>query len=211
MNKNELRQLLSQGKTHRVVESLESIKNQLDDDLQNEIILQAGRFRSFSKEKISGGLTNEQEGVQLARVNNALLDIINRLPNEEFNGLTLDKKNFVKWGAILVSVIMFGAALAEFTGYSLRDIWSNKQETPIIKRDTTVKKDSITQSSIVKEEAIKNIPQPTAKKQPPSDNLHQGGSTNFKGNTTVNGQIITNPSAPITIENNFTIKKDSIR
>ncbi len=80
MNKKELQSLISQGLIKKVLKALETIGEKVDYDLRNEIILQASRYSVFSKEKIGGLLSFEQENLQLAKINTALLDIINRLP-----------------------------------------------------------------------------------------------------------------------------------
>ena len=92
MTKSELLNLLSQGKTHLVIENLERLIPKLDDDLRNEIVMQAGRFRAFTLERRNGVLTNEQINTQFSKINHALIEIINQLPSNQLDIIS-NRKN----------------------------------------------------------------------------------------------------------------------
>lgn len=231
-SKDKLKDLFSQGKTALVIENLENLSNQLDNDLQHEIILQAGRFRTLMKEKRNGVLSHEEENVQIAKINVALLEIINQLPNKEFS--IINKKEYAKWVAILITLIGILAGIAEFSGYSLRDVFS-KENTPQertvqVLPDTLLKENQeVTTFAPAKEKVIpsQNVPYPSILPKAAKPN---GVSTNTvkektkpqiletssptSNNTTINnlnGQLIDNPSAPITIYNNFSNPKDTTK
>ncbi len=78
--KERLRRLLGQGQTSQVIrELLEATRNL--DELQKEVILQSVRFENYSKDKRSGSSAYEEESVLFSKINNALLEIIDQLPD----------------------------------------------------------------------------------------------------------------------------------
>lgn len=79
--KQKLRQLLSEGKTRQVIDKLlEATLNQTE--LYGEVILQSARFEEYSKAKRLGAANLEEGEVILAKINNALLEIIGQLPDK---------------------------------------------------------------------------------------------------------------------------------
>ena len=125
--KLELRKLLADGGTAKVINKLRSISPFLKKDLEDEILLLSSRFRTFLKAKNRGQLSSEQQEIQLAKINDALLVTINELPEGLVSPIT-SKRKTLKLIGVLVALITFLAAVAEFSGYSLRDIFDKKQE-----------------------------------------------------------------------------------
>lgn len=82
--KTELKLLLSKGKTKKVIETLLSLSQVVNDndDLFDEVILISSRYESCSTEKQAGALTFEQVQLQINNINNSLLQVIKSLPNE---------------------------------------------------------------------------------------------------------------------------------
>ncbi|MBK8490433.1 MAG: hypothetical protein IPL49_05865 [Saprospirales bacterium] len=79
--KQRLFKLLGEGKTKQVIQELLRI-TQGQDDLHQEVIMQSSRFEEYSKIKRSGITNLEEETVFLSRINKALLEIIDKLPEK---------------------------------------------------------------------------------------------------------------------------------
>ena len=128
--KQKLQNLLADGKTGKVIRHLRALMPSLDEELKEEILMQSSRFEALNKDRRNGILSHDQETIQLAKINAALLSIIDRLPGE-VSSPALHKRRVVKWGGIVVTAITLLAAIAEFSGYSLRDIFIKEKE-PVI-------------------------------------------------------------------------------
>lgn len=105
-----LKKYLSEGKIEQVITKLEELSPQLDADLQSEIIMQASRFRTFARERRNGILSEEQQSGQLAKMNLALLEIIDHIP-ETLTGDGRKKRASVwKWAIVVVAVVLISVA-----------------------------------------------------------------------------------------------------
>lgn len=227
MNKKQLQALLASGRTTSVVEHLESVSQKVEDtDLKNEIILVSGKFNSFKRDKRSGVLNKEQEETQLAKINNALLEIINSLPEKKGVVHNIVNNRFAKWGTFVTTIAVL-AGLAEITGITLKDIFS--KDTPsehniTIQEDTqnevvdTLVKPNISPQKDVKvrkeppkkkEENTESVEEKQPQKSPVSIEKPQGNT--IINNSNINGQVITNPSGSITIENDYSTTIDTIK
>ncbi len=79
--KQHLRTLIATGKTKQAIQQLLNYTQTLSDqDLQQEIIMQSARFEDYQKANRLGTSTAEDNRLSQARINQALLDIIDRLP-----------------------------------------------------------------------------------------------------------------------------------
>ena len=79
--KKELRTLIAQGKTKMTIQKLLEISEGLgDEDLYNDVIFQSSKYEEYLKNKSRGILNNEELNIALARVNDALLEIIGKIP-----------------------------------------------------------------------------------------------------------------------------------
>lgn len=81
MDKNSLKTLLAEGKADQVIEALKSLLPRLDDDLEKEVLLQSGRFGYYLSQKRQGTTAIEQE-ITLAKINLAIFEVINKIPDE---------------------------------------------------------------------------------------------------------------------------------
>ena len=81
--KQNLHQLLSKGKTGQVVEELLKITLEKKlEDLHGEVLLLSAKYEALKKSKSSGTSRVEDQEVTLARINEALLSVINRLDQD---------------------------------------------------------------------------------------------------------------------------------
>ncbi|PHN04304.1 hypothetical protein [Flavilitoribacter nigricans] len=128
--KEKLQNFIALGNTAEAIQQLRALKPALGESLQNEITLQSARFESYSRDRRNGVLSNEEENIQLARINDALLGIIQQLP-AEIPGIPSRKTSAMKWGGIIVGAITLLAAIAELSGYSLRDLFQADTPPPI--------------------------------------------------------------------------------
>lgn len=81
--KNSLKRLLADGNTQQVIESLLQItESGGDKHLYNEAILQSSRFQQARQQERLGVAAPNELRIELARIHQALLDIIGRLPEK---------------------------------------------------------------------------------------------------------------------------------
>ncbi len=209
--KNELlitnvKRWVAQGKTAQAIAELERAEH-LDVEAEHEVILLASRYQSFLNEKSTGKLTHEQANVQLTTINAALLNITARLHNME-STIVPRRNKYLKWLAGVASFVGFLAAVASFSGYSLKDLWLKKPATPP-QQETPTTKDTPLGRNDSPAEQIPAGQSTTRQAVTPPKATTSGATTTFNGEVHVDGQIITNPTAPITIENNYTTPRDT--
>ncbi len=137
--KKKLQQLIAEGTTKQAIQLLLSNTEKLDE--HKEVLLQSSRYETYEKNKDIGVLSFDEANIRLAKINNALLNIIEKLPDEEnvsktqneaklstINKQTTNMGNGKKtsiWkivGAALVATITVLASIAEFSGYSVKDV-----------------------------------------------------------------------------------------
>ncbi len=144
--KENLKKQLAQNKTKQVIQQLLTLISHLEDqELHNEVILQSARFEKYERANRLGISSYEEEGISIAKINQALLSIINQLPNESDESIPSNpnlkkekknpdiKKNWQKWALAISGIIAVMAGIAEFTGYNLRDMvgGENDAELPL--------------------------------------------------------------------------------
>ena len=110
--KQTLRSLLSQGKTKKTIDALLSVTRPVDDDLHAEVVLQSARFEKFRESRRKGTLSSEDQDITLARINEALLQIIDALPANA-GARHPDKRSL--WPYLLAAAVTVGllGSLAE--------------------------------------------------------------------------------------------------
>ncbi len=202
MKKNFLLHLLSQGKTDLVIAHLMRLAPNLDEDIREEIVQQAARMQSLAREKRLGVLSYEEQTIQLARINAALVELIRQLPEGPLS-LGVQWRKILKWGGWIAASLTFLAAVAEISGYSLRDIFNNhpkveetrnnpptplNPDTPSVSDPQTVERQPLNNPPSVKPSNTSKIEQTTTGDKSPTVVTGQG-------NVTINyGDWESNPS-----------------
>ncbi|GJM31250.1 MAG: hypothetical protein DHS20C18_02510 [Saprospiraceae bacterium] len=76
-----LRTLIGTNKTKQAIQELLALTQKMGDpDMHQEVIMQSARFEKFTKSNRLGISSHEEENISIAKINKALLDIIERLP-----------------------------------------------------------------------------------------------------------------------------------
>lgn len=127
--KKTLQNLITQGKAKAVLQKLLAYAEQSkDEDLKEEVLIQAARFEQYQLGKRRGITTAEEQKIGIAQINQALLQLIDQLPEEAT--LEEEAKQRPWWQWVLAASVIIGilAGLAEITGYSLRDLFGSSME-----------------------------------------------------------------------------------
>ncbi len=111
-----------------------------DEQLRNDATFQSGRLKALEKQKRNGAISQEEDHLQTAKIREALLQIVQELPD----GWLLDemdhppvfhaassKINWKKYAAYFAGSVALLAGVAEMSGYSVRDIFPKKETTEI--------------------------------------------------------------------------------
>ena len=124
--KQKLKDLLADGETSKAIRQLRALASSLDEDLEAEILMQSNRFEGLNKEKRSGRLSHEQEMVQLAKINEALLGVIKDLPKKA-TVRGSNTKSILKWVGIMLIAVGLLVSIPKMGGYSLKDLFKKEQ------------------------------------------------------------------------------------
>lgn len=136
--------MIAKGETATAIEFLLKLSNE-DKSINREIHQLSARFNTYKKEKNRGTASKEQLDIDLNRINAAILDLIEQikddqnsdsspLPSQPQTPIRLSKSKLTWWYdwrywlGFVSSIVLFGGALAELTGYSVRDILFSKSE-----------------------------------------------------------------------------------
>jgi Effector-associated domain 11 len=139
--KSILAQWLADGDLDRTLRGLEWLQNRHHPALNTELVLQKGRFQSLQNDRDRDIVAEEHYRIELARIRMALLTMLENVPENwpptglenvrPTVGSTRGRSfNFKKWIAIAAGAMAFLAAVAEFSGYSLRDFFEKKASAP---------------------------------------------------------------------------------
>lgn len=83
LSKSELRNLIGKDKTQQVIDDLLEITKSLEDnELHNEVVLQSSKFKKYQKRGRKGISTFENQDISISRIEDALIQIIDNLPND---------------------------------------------------------------------------------------------------------------------------------
>ena len=82
MTKEDLKKNLSEGLTEKVIKDLNKIRASLDETSQKDILMQSAQFEHYLRLRRDGLTSFSEQNIALAKVNHALLEIIERLPNK---------------------------------------------------------------------------------------------------------------------------------
>lgn len=81
--KKQLRQYISEGKTDKAIKLLLELIRCLDDEhLTKDIILLSSKHKQYSSDKYRGLTSQTEQAAFFAQINEALMDIISRLPDD---------------------------------------------------------------------------------------------------------------------------------
>lgn len=201
---------LSQGKIEEVLQKLETLKK--DKSFSSEIIVHKTNYVALTKAYRTNSISEEDYKVAFNRLVLALSDLIQELP-ETKNSSLFNKKYWIALGVLLLfmlCVFLYDISKllrVETNKYNQKNITSKNQSLPnndFIPLDTTISAND--SQKIAKSTSETTIQQPKKETKNAPTN-----STIFNGQTTVNGQIITNPTESITIKNDYLMKQDSIK
>lgn len=125
--KQALQQLIAQGKTEQVIDQLLQLTERSGDTaLREEVLLQASRYRDYAKAKRMGTSSTEDQQITLARINQALIQIIQQLSEEEKkSSITPAPRPKTKTWQYVVGVgVVIGilSGIAGITGFNLKSL-----------------------------------------------------------------------------------------
>lgn len=131
-----LKNLIAGGNTRQVIEILLRETTSLSNtDLHKEVISQSAFYSRYKHQQLSGIYTEEQDRIEIAKINRALLTIIDQLPDNSnsidrkvIDNLGKVKENWLRWTLIIGSSIGILVVLTGLSGYSLRDLYSKTIE-----------------------------------------------------------------------------------
>ncbi len=118
-----LRSLLAEGQSRQVIQELLRLTGR-DSALHAEAAALSARYQQYLREKHGHTASSDELAIELNRINAATLHLIGQLPEEAFLAPVRDWR---KLAAAIGSIILFGAAVAEFSGYSLRDLFQKEE------------------------------------------------------------------------------------
>lgn len=82
MTKSQLKQLIAENQIKKAIQAMLEITAKLgDSDLQNEVVQQSAKFNDYLKEKAAGTTSQENLDIQKAKIDNALMYIVDKLPD----------------------------------------------------------------------------------------------------------------------------------
>lgn len=160
-----LQQLLAQGKTAHVLEELLKKKKLIQSlNLEEEVILQSARLEQYEKNNRLGLISQEEQQITLAKINQAVFQIVAQLPSDghttDGNESSKKKNRWWQWIVGIGVVVGILAGLAEISGWNLRELFFQPVESTIPqepKSDTSDINQSLNPQSIEPETA--NPPQ----------------------------------------------------
>ncbi|MEZ4991950.1 MAG: hypothetical protein R2824_16130 [Saprospiraceae bacterium] len=121
--KEHLQQLLAKGNTKAAIQHLlEFAREQRDADLQEEVLAQSARYQAYAKEKRLGTTSEEHQQIVLARINEALLQIIGELPEENQHNVVNAQGGFGwQWIAGILLLIGVLSGIAKVFVFNVKD------------------------------------------------------------------------------------------
>jgi len=130
---------LAEDDLQKVFQGLFFLANKYkDEELHNDATLQSGRFKALEKQRLNSTISQDEDHLQRAKIRQALLQIIHGLSddwtlegmeNTPVSAAAPSKINWKKYAAYFSAAIAFLAGIAEFSGYSLRNIFKDNEVT----------------------------------------------------------------------------------
>lgn len=85
LDKAIFRELIAKNQNEKVIDALIQVAKKIENkDLSNSIILLSNKFENYIKDSRNGVLSQEQQEVSLSKLNNAILSLIDDIPEESF-------------------------------------------------------------------------------------------------------------------------------
>ena len=137
--------LISQGKTKETLQELLRLTSQLENkSYYEEAVAQSARYESYLKGSRLGTISDRDNNISLAQINQALIELIQQLPDSEqerkssaetteqddatFLNNTSPAKRILKWIGMIGVILAIPAAIVQISGYSLKDIFNDEEE-----------------------------------------------------------------------------------
>lgn len=134
---------LAQNDFQRVLKGLDLLETQYkDEQLRNDVTFQSGRLTALEQQRAEDTISAEDDRLQTAKIRQALLLIVNGLSeNWTAEGIEnipstlpiISKTNWKKYAAYIAAAIAVLASIAEFSGYSVRNLFVKQEvkEQPV--------------------------------------------------------------------------------
>lgn len=109
-----------------------------DEQLRSNTAFQSGRLKSLENQWLTGTISQEENHLQAARVREALVNLINDLPDDwTLDGMenapasfgSSSKSNWKRYAAYFATAVAVLAGIAELSGYSVRDLFKQRETT----------------------------------------------------------------------------------
>ncbi|MBK8968916.1 MAG: hypothetical protein R3D58_12760 [Saprospiraceae bacterium] len=210
MTKGNLKQLLAEGNLSGLADRLADISSNVSNELQNDILLLIGRYRTFSQQRRIGALSRAEQDNGLAQLSASFMELIDALP-EEVSGMKKNRRTAVLLGIIpilLIIALVYWMSGNNNTARIESEKIPESHNTGVVRDSAIFKKDTTPESEIPEPKSVveKPVTSPVATQSPGGNSKT---SKTIFNNTTVNGPQIINPSGPITINNDYSGKKDT--
>lgn len=201
--KSKIQQLITQAKTEAAVKLLlEYTKG--DSDLHNSAIQLSARFQTYKKNLLGNLESPAVLGVEIANIHRSLLALAEELETSSAAAASppaVPPKVWLRWIGIAVAVCAFLASVAELTGYSLRDVFSQKKQMA----DTAITQTTLPKDTVAKLPVHLPVETSEASTQPPKPVPTKPTSSTVPS-TTSRGNIPDSPPPPAAKELKISIK-----
>lgn len=134
---------LAQDHLKKVLQGLFSLADTYQDEqLRNSATFQSSRLKALENQWLTGTISQEENNLQAARIREALVSLINDLPDDwALEGVgsapvyfaASSKRHWKKYLAYFATAVAVLAGVAELSGYSVRDLFKQKEtiEQPV--------------------------------------------------------------------------------
>jgi hypothetical protein len=156
--KKDLEQLIANGSTGKAITRLvEATKQLADPDLRNDILMLSARYQKMANDKDMNLIEPDQLSIETNKINKAILNLAGKVDGAENGGTKGRLWKILGSVAILVGI---AAGIAEFSGYSLRDLFGGTEpevEQPAADTTSTTIKTEGDQSPAIQSDGDVNI------------------------------------------------------